>query len=67
MTLVSPTGLDGGGDGTDWAVVLGVALIAEIALLWVAACLSLWRRRVGGARPARAAAVASRRPPRRRR
>ncbi|MGK5557908.1 hypothetical protein ACSNOI_40520, partial [Actinomadura kijaniata] len=67
MTLVSPTGLDGGGDGTDWAVVLGIALIAEIALLWAAACLSLWRRRANGTRPPARTPVATRHPPRRRR
>lgn len=44
MTLISPTGTDDGNE-TDWAVVLGVALIAEVALLWAAACLGLWRHR----------------------
>ncbi|TDD91360.1 hypothetical protein [Actinomadura rubrisoli] len=45
MTLVSPTSTEEG-DGTDWAVVLGIALVAEIGLLWGAACVGLWRRRV---------------------
>jgi hypothetical protein len=45
MTLMSPTGLDEG-DNTDWAVVIGVALVAEITLLWCAACFGLWRRRI---------------------
>ncbi|WP_242908313.1 hypothetical protein [Actinomadura terrae] len=46
MTLVSPTATDDKGDGTDWAVVLGIVLIAEIGLLWGAACVGLWRRRL---------------------
>ncbi|WP_157430310.1 hypothetical protein [Actinomadura macra] len=45
MTLMSPTAMDEG-DGTDWAVVLGIALMAEVGLLWAAACVGLWRRRV---------------------
>ncbi|WUH99187.1 hypothetical protein OHR68_37700 [Spirillospora sp. NBC_00431] len=45
LTLMSPTGLDEG-DETDWAVVIGVALVAEIGLLWGAACVALWRRRI---------------------
>ncbi|WP_344903417.1 hypothetical protein [Actinomadura meridiana] len=45
LTLMSPTGLDEG-DNTDWAVVIGVALVAEITLLWCAACFGLWRRRI---------------------
>ncbi|MBO2463464.1 hypothetical protein [Actinomadura violacea] len=45
MTLVSPVGMEQG-SGTDWAVVLGVAIVAEIGLLWGAACFGLWRRRI---------------------
>lgn len=45
MTLVSPVGMEQG-DGADWAVVLGVAIVAEIGLLWGAACFGLWRRRI---------------------
>ncbi|QXJ23202.1 hypothetical protein AGRA3207_004330 [Actinomadura graeca] len=44
MTLMSPVAADGG-DGTDWAVVLGFVLVAEFGLLWGAACAVLWRRR----------------------
>ncbi|NDU77750.1 hypothetical protein GWI34_34840, partial [Actinomadura sp. DSM 109109] len=43
--LMSPAGVEEG-DGTDWAVVLAVALVAEIGLLWGAACIVLARRRV---------------------
>ncbi|MUN38133.1 hypothetical protein [Actinomadura litoris] len=46
MTLVSPAATDDEGDGTDWALVLGIVLIAEIGLLWGAACVGLWRRRL---------------------
>jgi hypothetical protein len=53
MTLLSPTAL-GRGDGRDWAVVLGIAAIAELALLWAAACVGLWRRRTAWARVVRA-------------
>ncbi|MEU8118544.1 hypothetical protein AB0C21_07520 [Spirillospora sp. NPDC049024] len=42
--LMSPAGLKEG-DGTDWAVVLGIAFVAEIGLLWGAACIVLNRRR----------------------
>lgn len=55
MTLISPTGMDKG-DGTDWAVVLGIALVAEIGLLWGATCVGLWRRRVAFDRAMDAAA-----------
>lgn len=51
MTLMSPTGLNEG-DETDWAVVVGVALVAEIGLLWGAACVGLWRRRIAFERAA---------------
>lgn len=44
-SLMSPAGVEEG-DGTDWAVVLAVALVAEIGLLWGAACIVLARRRV---------------------
>ncbi|MGI5205924.1 hypothetical protein ACQEU6_30655 [Spirillospora sp. CA-108201] len=47
-TLMSPAGVqegEGKGDGTDWAVVLAVAVVAEIGLLWGAACIVLARRR----------------------
>ncbi|SNR37346.1 hypothetical protein [Actinomadura mexicana] len=43
-TLMSPAGVEEG-DGTDWAAVLAVALVAEIGLLWGAACVVLARRR----------------------
>ncbi|MFI0374250.1 hypothetical protein ACH35V_40875 [Actinomadura sp. 1N219] len=45
MTLVSPASLEDE-DETDWAVVVGIALVAEIGLLWGAACVALWRRRL---------------------
>ncbi|MFC4909015.1 hypothetical protein [Actinomadura gamaensis] len=44
MTLVSP--VSDVKDARDWAVVLGVVLVAEVVLLWGAACLSLLRRRL---------------------
>ncbi|MFC9971731.1 hypothetical protein ACFVH6_12630 [Spirillospora sp. NPDC127200] len=53
MTLISPTGMDEEGGGIDWAVVLGITLVAEVGLLWLAACLGLWRRRMALARTAR--------------
>jgi len=56
MTLISPTGTDE--EGTPWAVVLGIALVGELALLWLAACLGLVRRRFALAHAARATAVA---------
>jgi hypothetical protein len=45
MTLMSPVGAEEGNQ-TDWLVVVGVALVAEIGLLWGAACIGLWRRRL---------------------
>ncbi|NVI87205.1 hypothetical protein [Actinomadura sp. BRA 177] len=45
MTLMSPAGVQES-DETDWAVVIGVALVAEIGLLWGVACLGLLRRRL---------------------
>ncbi|CND43466.1 Uncharacterised protein [Mycobacterium tuberculosis] len=45
MTLMAPTGMDEG-DETDWAVVIGIALVAEIGLLWGVACVGLVRRRL---------------------
>ncbi len=45
MSLMAPAGAQES-DGTDWAVVTGIALIAEIGLLWGAACVGLWRRRL---------------------
>jgi hypothetical protein len=45
MTLMSPVGANED-DETDWAVVIGIALVAEVALLWGVACVSLWRRRI---------------------
>ncbi|TDD30074.1 hypothetical protein E1287_29910 [Actinomadura sp. KC06] len=56
MTLVSPAALDDG-DETGWAVVLGIALVAEIGLLWGAACIALWRRRIALQRASEARAV----------
>ncbi|QFG23361.1 hypothetical protein [Actinomadura sp. WMMB 499] len=52
MTLLSPSAL-GRGDGRDWAVVLGVAAIAELMLVWAAACVGLWRRRLAWTRAVR--------------
>ncbi|TDC74586.1 hypothetical protein [Actinomadura sp. 7K507] len=45
VTLMSPTAMSER-DETDWAIVIGVALVAEIGLLWGAACVGLWRRRI---------------------
>lgn len=45
MTLVAPSGMQES-DETDWAVVIGIALVAEIGLLWGAACVGLMRRRL---------------------
>ena len=45
MTLMSPTAMSDR-DTTDWAIVVGVALVAEIGLLWGIACVALWRRRI---------------------
>ncbi|WP_187437840.1 hypothetical protein [Actinomadura decatromicini] len=45
LTLMSPVGANED-DETDWAVVIGMALVAEVALLWSAACVALWRRRI---------------------
>ncbi|MEU8344642.1 hypothetical protein SAMN05443665_102523 [Actinomadura meyerae] len=45
MTLMAPAGAEEG-DELDWAVVIGAALIAEIGLLWGAACIGLYRRRL---------------------
>jgi hypothetical protein len=44
LTMFEPAGTGGG--GTPWVVVLAIALVAEVALLWVASCLGLWRRRL---------------------
>lgn len=52
MTLLSPTALERGG-GRDWAVVFGIAAVAELALLWAAACVGLWRRRMAWVRVVR--------------
>ncbi|WP_143220432.1 hypothetical protein [Actinomadura sp. CNU-125] len=53
MTLLSPTAL-GRDDGRDWVVVVGVVAIAELVLLWAAACVGLWRRRTAWVRVVRA-------------
>ena len=45
MTLLSPAGMEEA-DETDWAVVIGIALVAEIGLLWGVACIGLLRRRL---------------------
>ncbi|MFB4305191.1 hypothetical protein [Actinomadura sp. GTD37] len=45
MTLMSPAGMEEA-DETDWAVVIGIALVAEIGLLWGIACVGLLRRRL---------------------
>ncbi|QKW39835.1 hypothetical protein HUT06_42225 [Actinomadura sp. NAK00032] len=57
MTLMAPVGLEEG-DEMDWAVVIGVALIAEIGLLWGAACIGLYRRRLALRQAAAADAAA---------
>ncbi|TDB82008.1 hypothetical protein E1264_31990 [Actinomadura sp. KC216] len=44
-SLVSAAALDEA-EGTNWAVVVGIALVAEIGLLWGAACVMVWRRRI---------------------
>ncbi|RMI44655.1 hypothetical protein EBO15_11895 [Actinomadura harenae] len=44
MTLVSP--ISDIKDAKDWAIVLGIVLVAEVVLLWGVACLSLLRRRL---------------------
>lgn len=49
MTLMSP--LSDFKNVRDWAVVLGVVLVAEVVLLWGVACVSLLRRRLAGGRP----------------
>ncbi|WP_067913729.1 hypothetical protein [Actinomadura rubrobrunea] len=54
MTLVSPAGLYGG-EGTPWLVVLGMVVVLEVALLWVATCLALLRARLIKSMAARAA------------
>ncbi|MBX6766482.1 MAG: hypothetical protein IRY90_04920 [Actinomadura rubrobrunea] len=54
MTLVSPAGLYGG-EGTPWLVVLGMVVVAEVALLWLATCLALLRARLIQSMAARAA------------
>lgn len=36
----------GGDDGRGWPAVLAVALAGEVALLWFAAAVALWRRRI---------------------
>lgn len=43
VALATPAGED---KGTPWPVVLGIVLAAEAALLWIAAYLGLWRRRI---------------------
>lgn len=55
MTLMGPVGMEEGNE-TDWAVVVGAALVAEIGLLWGAACITLWRRRIALGRAASKAA-----------
>lgn len=57
MTLMSPTALSEQNE-TDWAIVIGIALVAEIGLLWGAACVGLWRRRIALYRAASKAAEA---------
>ncbi|MFG2087070.1 MULTISPECIES: hypothetical protein [unclassified Spirillospora] len=57
MTLMSPTAMSER-DETDWAIVIGIALVAEIGLLWGAACVGLWRRRIALDRAASRAAEA---------
>jgi hypothetical protein len=44
MALVSPAGQEDGG-GRDWVTIAGIVLVAEAALLWLAACAALARRR----------------------
>ncbi|XRQ06929.1 hypothetical protein ACN3XK_62080 [Actinomadura welshii] len=57
MTLMSPTAMSER-DETDWAIVIGIALIAEIGLLWGVACVGLCRRRIALYRASRAASGA---------
>lgn len=45
MTLMAPAGMDEANEA-DWAVVIGIALVAEIGLLWGVACVGLLRRRL---------------------
>ena len=45
MTLMSPSAMSER-DETDWAIVVGIALVAEIGLLWGAACVGLCKRRI---------------------
>ncbi|WP_346047343.1 hypothetical protein [Actinomadura chokoriensis] len=45
MTLMAPAGMEQA-DEADWAVVVGIALVAEIGLLWGVACVGLLRRRL---------------------
>ncbi|GAA4087475.1 hypothetical protein [Actinomadura miaoliensis] len=54
MTLISPTGLYGQ-TGTPWLVVLGMVVVAEVALLWLATCLALLRSRLTESMAVRAA------------
>ncbi|KAB2350991.1 hypothetical protein [Actinomadura rudentiformis] len=50
MTLISPSGSEEKQD-TSWAVVLGLVLVGEVALLWGVACLGVLRRRLAARRP----------------
>jgi hypothetical protein len=43
-----------------WVTVLGITIVFETAVLWIAACLSLWRRRMTGTRVAASAGTGSR-------
>ncbi len=56
MTLTSPASTSDR-NAADWAVVIGIALVAEIGLLWGIACIGLWRRRVALYRAAAEAAA----------
>lgn len=56
MTLTSPASTSDR-NAADWAVVVGIALVAEIGLLWGIACIGLWRRRVALYRAAAEAAA----------
>jgi hypothetical protein len=55
MALVSPAGQEDDG-GRDWVTIAGIVLVAEAALLWLAACAALARRRWALVRAERAGA-----------
>ncbi|MFI0449072.1 hypothetical protein [Actinomadura sp. 6N118] len=50
MTLISPSASEED-EGASWAVILGLVLVGEVALLWGVACLGVLRRRLEARRP----------------